>query len=142
MTPIDTSREAIDRFIDALWIEDGLSANTLAAYRRDLALYAAWLGESQGRALDQTTLENLQAYAVARHAGSKATSSNRRLTVFKRYFRWALRERRVLADPTLRLVAAKQRLRVPKTLSEAQVEAVGCKVAGWRDSVRRTLSST
>jgi integrase/recombinase XerD len=124
MTATDTSREAIDRFIDALWIEDGLSANTLAAYRRDLALYAAWLAESQGRALDETTLENLQAYAVARHAASKATSSNRRLTVFKRYFRWALREHRVPADPTLRLVAAKQRLRVPRTLSEAQVEAL------------------
>ena len=124
MTPIDTSREAIDRFIDALWIEDGLSANTLAAYRRDLSLYAGWLGASQGRALDATTEADLQAYAVARHAGSKATSGNRRLTVFKRYFRWALRERRVLADPTLRLAAAKQPLRVPKTLSEAQVEAL------------------
>ncbi len=124
MTSIDTSREAIDRFIDALWIEDGLSANTLAAYRRDLSLYAGWLAQSRGRALDATTEADLRAYAVARHAGSKATSSNRRLTVFKRYFRWALRERRVLADPTLRLAAAKQALRVPRTLSEAQVEAL------------------
>ena len=124
MTATDTSREAIDRFIDALWIEDGLSANTLAAYRRDLSLYAAWLSAAQNRALNESTELDLQAYAVARHAGSKATSSNRRLTVFKRYFRWALRERLLLADPTLRLLAAKQPLRVPKTLSEAQVESL------------------
>ena len=124
MTATDTSREAIDRFIDALWIEDGLSPNTLAAYRRDLSLYAAWLGTTHGRTLNESTELDLQAYAVARHAGSKATSGNRRLTVFKRYFRWALRERLLAADPTLRLLAAKQPLRVPKTLSEAQVEVL------------------
>ena len=55
---------------------------------------------------------------------TKATSANRRLTVFKRYFRWALRERLITADPTLRLQSAKQPLRVPKTLTEAQVEAL------------------
>jgi integrase/recombinase XerD len=124
MTAIDTSREAIDRFIDALWIEDGLSANTLAAYRRDLTLYAQWLALSRERALNDSAETDLREYGVARHAGSKATSANRRLTVFKRYFRWALRERLVTADPTLKLLTAKQPLRVPKTLSEAQVEAL------------------
>ena len=118
------SAALIDRFADALWIEDGLSANTLAAYRRDLSIYAQWLAHEQGRSLDQTTEADLLAYAVARHAGSKATSSNRRLTVFKRFFRWALREHLVRADPTLRMSTAKAPLRVPKTLSEAQVEAL------------------
>ena len=121
---MDGSAEIIDRFIDALWIEDGLAANTLAAYRRDLALYAAWLARTHARSIDQTTEADLLAYAVTRHAGSKATSSNRRLTVFKRYFRWALREHLVQADPTLKLLAARQPLRVPKTLSEAQVDAL------------------
>jgi integrase/recombinase XerD len=107
-----------------LWIEDGLSANTLAAYRRDLTLYAGWLAATHGRALDTSTETDLMAYAVGRHAGSKASSSNRRLTVFKRYFRWALREHLAGADPTLRLSSARQALRVPKTLSEAQVEAL------------------
>lgn len=124
MTAIDTSREAIDRFIDALWIEDGLSANTLAAYRRDLTLYAQWLALSRERALNDSAETDLREYGVARHAGSKATSANRRLTVFKRYFRWALRERLLTADPTLKLLTAKQPLRMPKTLSEAQVEAL------------------
>ena len=119
-----SSTRAIDDFVSALWIEDGLSANTLAAYRRDLALYCDWLAAEHARALDQTTESDLLAYRVTRHAGSKATSSNRRLTVFKRYFRWALRERLVTADPTLKLGSAKQPLRVPKTLSEAQVEAL------------------
>ena len=123
----EASQAAIDRFLDAVWLEDGLAANTLAAYRRDLGLYADWLaaGVSESpRALDATRESDLLAYAAARHAGSKATSANRRLTVFKRYFRWALRERRLDADPTLRLAAARQPLRVPKTLTESQVEAL------------------
>jgi integrase/recombinase XerD len=120
----EQSRAAIDAFIDAVWIEDGLAANTLAAYRRDLSLYADWLAREHGRSLDASTETDLRAYASARHAGTRATTANRRLTVFKRYFRWALRERRADADPTLRLAAARQPLRVPKTLSEAQVEAL------------------
>ena len=118
------SSASIDRFADAVWLEDGLAANTLAAYRRDLALYAAWLAQTEGRPIDATREIDLQAYAVARHAGSKAASANRRLAVFRRYFRWALREGLLAADPTLRLLAARQTLRVPKTLSEAQVEAL------------------
>jgi integrase/recombinase XerD len=115
--------DPIDTFIDALWLEEGLSRNTLAAYRRDLTLYARWLAE-RGQQLPATEEADLQAYFAARHAVTKATSANRRLTVFKRYFRWALRERLVTADPTLRLQAARQPLRVPKTLTEAQVEAL------------------
>jgi integrase/recombinase XerD len=118
-----SSEASIDAFIDALWLEEGLSKNTLAAYRRDLALYAGGL-MGQGRVLDGTTEADLNGYFAARHEGSKATSANRRLTVFKRYFRWALRERLITADPTLRLQSAKQALRVPKTLTEAQVEAL------------------
>ncbi|MES1978513.1 MAG: site-specific tyrosine recombinase XerD [Pseudomonadota bacterium] len=120
------SQSSIDAFIDALWLEDGLSKNTLAAYRRDLSLYADWLGakEQQGRRIDDTVEIDLNRYFAARHAATKATSANRRLTVFKRYFRWALRERLLSADPTLKLQSAKQALRVPKVMSESQVEAL------------------
>ena len=114
----------IDRFLEALWIEDGLAANTLAAYRRDLTAYAAWLESEQGLTLQATRESDLLAYTAHRHAGSRATSANRRLTVFKRFFRWALREHVVRADPSLRLRNAKQALRVPRTLSEAQVEVL------------------
>ena len=119
-----TSAEAVDRFVDALWIEDGLAANTLAAYRRDLTLLAAWLDESTGTALADASEADLRSYAVARHDSSQATSANRRLTVFRRFFRWSLREQLTRVDPTLRLSAARQRQRVPNALSEAQVEAL------------------
>ncbi len=118
------SAASIDRFLDAIWIEEGLAANTLAAYRRDLTMFARWLGESEQRSLGEASESDLRQYALARHPGSAATSSNRRLTVFKRFFRWALRERLVAADPTLKLDSARQPLRVPKSLSEAQVEAL------------------
>lgn len=118
------SRAAVARFVDALWIEDGLAPLSLAAYRRDLDLLSAWLARQAGRTLDECSETDLLGYIADRHAGTRATTANRRLTVFRRYFRWALRERRVQADPTLRLLAAKQPLRVPKTLSEAQVEAL------------------
>ena len=120
------SQSSIDEFIDALWLEDGLSRNTLAAYRRDLSLYADWLGSKprHERPLNDTAEADLQAYFSVKHDTTKATSANRRLTVFKRYFRWALRERFTTADPTLKLQSARQTLRVPKTLSELQVEAL------------------
>jgi integrase/recombinase XerD len=113
----------IDSFIDALWLEDGLAANTLAAYRRDLSLYARWLNDQFQRPLLQSEEQHLLAYFAAKSA-SRATSANRRLTVMRRYFRWALREGSIQADPTLKLLAAKQPMRVPKILSEAQVEAL------------------
>jgi integrase/recombinase XerD len=114
---------AIDPFIDALWLEEGLSKNTLAAYRRDLALFGEWLAK-KGRSLQAATETDINGYFAARHSESKATTANRRLTVLRRYFRWALRERLIDADPTLKLQAAKQPLRVPKTLTESQVEAL------------------
>ncbi len=114
---------SIDAFVDALWLEEGLSRNTLAAYRRDLTLYARWL-TARGRTLLETTEHDINGYFSARHGETKTTTASRRLTVFKRYFRWALRERHILADPTLKLQAPKQMARAIKTLSEAQVEAL------------------
>jgi integrase/recombinase XerD len=120
-----TSQAAIDQFVDGLWLEAGLSRLTLEAYRSDLLLYARWLAGAQpGLVLDGTAEEHLSAYFVLRHMQTRATTANRRLTVFKRYFRWALREGRIAADPTLRLLSAKQPLRVPKSLTEHQVEAL------------------
>ncbi len=118
------SQAVIDRFLDGLWLEDGLAKNSLAAYRRDLALFSTWLADAEGRDLAQARALDVQAYMLARHAGSKATSENRRLAVFRRFYRWALRERLVTEDPTLRLRPARQALRVPRTLTEAQVDAL------------------
>ncbi len=117
------SQASIDSFIDAMWLEDGLSKNTLAAYRRDLSIYADWAGTEE-RCLNDSSETDLSRYFSLKHASTRATSANRRLTVFKRYFRWALRERFISADPTLKLQSARQALRVPKLMSEAQVEAL------------------
>jgi integrase/recombinase XerD len=113
----------VDAFIDALWLEQGLSKNTLSAYRRDLSLYGAWL-RGRGKALTETLEGDLNGYFAAQHSATKASTANRRLTVFKRYFRWALREHLVATDPTQKLQAARQALRIPKTLTEPQVEAL------------------
>ncbi len=116
---VDTA--SIDTFIDALWLEEGLSKNTLQAYRRDLTLFAQWLQTTPLVAAQEL---HIQGYFAAQHAQTKATTANRRLTVFRRYFRWALREGLVQQDPTLKLDAAKQAPRIPKTLTEVQVEAL------------------
>lgn len=117
------SQAAIDAFIDAVWLEVGLSRNTLDAYRRDLQHYSAWLAQ-HGRALNDSAEADLQGYFAQRHDRTKATTANRRLSVFRRYFRWALREQVIGADPSMRLQSARQALRVPHTLTEAQVEAL------------------
>jgi integrase/recombinase XerD len=119
-----TSQAAIDEFCDTLWLEDGLSKNTLEAYRRDMSLFATWLQAERGKILYDAQAEDLNAYFAARHDSTKATSANRRLAVLKRFYQMALRQNRVASDPCLRMKSAKQPPRYPKTLSEAQVEAL------------------
>ncbi len=115
---------AIDQFIDAVWLEDGLARNTLAAYRRDLTLYGQWLSqEYPGVQIEHSSEAQLQAFFAAKVA-DKATTANRRLTVLRRFFHWALREQLISADPTIRMLAAKQPLRVPKTMTPQMVEAL------------------
>jgi integrase/recombinase XerD len=114
----------IDRFIDALWLEDGLAKLTLAAYRRDLALFNGWLHAQGGPDLMRAQEADLQAYFAQRHGQTRANTANRRLTVLRRFFHWCLREHLITADPTVRMLSARQPLRVPKTMSEAEVEAL------------------
>lgn len=117
------SLEAIERFCDACWLEDGLSKNSLSAYRRDLLLLAQWLYQQSGTDLYSVQEKDLTAYIAHRRA-DKATTANRRLTVFKRFYRHALRMNLIKNDPCIGLRAAKQALRFPKTLSEDQVTAL------------------
>ena len=113
-----------DEFCDALWLEDGLSKNTLEAYKRDLLLFADWLHGQHNKTLYDVTDVDLNAYFAFKHDSSKASSSNRRLAVLKRFYQYALRNHRVSIDPCLKLRSAKQPPRYPKTLSEANVEAL------------------
>jgi integrase/recombinase XerD len=114
----------IDDFCDALWLEDGLAKNSLDAYRRDMRIFAIWLHTERAKNLLAAQAEDLTAYFAARHEDTKATSSNRRLAVLKRFYRLALRQNKIGIDPCLRMKSAKQAPRFPKTLSEAQVEAL------------------
>jgi integrase/recombinase XerD len=114
---------SIDAFGDALWLEHGLARNTLDAYGRDLRLFADWLARTHGIGIDAAGEGHVNGYLAARSDG-KPTSANRRLSVFRRYYAWALREHRVSADPTMKIRSAKQAPRFPSTLTEAQVEAL------------------
>lgn len=117
-------QDIIDEFCDALWLEDGLSKNTLDAYKRDLLLFAEWLHQQHHKTLYDVTDIDLNAYFAFRHATSKASSSNRRLAVLKRFYQHAMRNHRIQVDPCLKLRSAKQPPRFPKTLSEANVESL------------------
>jgi integrase/recombinase XerD len=109
----------VDAFCDALWLEDGLAKNTLEAYRRDLAQLAAFL---KGRSLAAAREEDLFKFLGAR--GGKATSAARMLSTLKRFYQYALRERAIASDPTLKLDAPRRAPRFPRSLSEADVEAL------------------
>ncbi len=114
----------ITEFIDAVWLEDGLAANTLSAYRRDLLAFEQWLTQERRIGLDAAGAGDIEAWFAARHAESKPSTANRRLATLRRYYLWAIRHQRVTVDPCLQMMTARQPLRIPKTLSEAQVEAL------------------
>lgn len=112
----------IDQFCDTLWLEDGLAKNSLEAYRRDLRLFAEWLHVSVQKHLLEVTEADIFAYVAQKHGESKATSANRRMTVLKRYYQLACRQNQISINPCTKLKSAKQANRLPKTLSEQQVE--------------------
>ena len=116
----------IDDFCDSLWLEDGLSKNSLDAYRRDLRLFARWLEVARPALADLFAVgaADIEAYFSARNDETKASSANRRLSVLKRFYQMALRQKHITIDPCLKLASARQPTRFVHTLSEAQVEAL------------------
>jgi len=118
--------ELLDEFCDHLWLEDGLSKNTLEAYRRDLTLFGDWLVRTNARGLLETREQDLSAYFAFRYtqARLRASSQARLHSSLKRFFQYALRENCVAADPTLKLDTPKKPPRFPKSLTEADVEAL------------------
>jgi len=116
----------IDAFCDSMWLEHGLSKNSLDAYRRDLRGFVQWLEACvPARAgLHQVEAVDIGAYFAARHADSKPSSANRRLSVLRRFYQLALRQHQIAIDPCLRVPTARQPTRMVHTLTEAQVEAL------------------
>ena len=115
----------IDRFCDRLWLEDGLSQNTLSAYRRDLAGFAAWLKEARSRELEQAEAPDIDAYLAHRFATrAKPRTAARYTASLRRFFRFLARENLIGTDPTLYLDTPKLPRPLPKVLSEADVETL------------------
>jgi integrase/recombinase XerD len=114
----------IDRFADALWMENGLSENTLAAYRRDLCGFAAWLADRQVALAEASPAELLGFLASQYRSGRAVRSSARLLSSLRRFYRYLVREGRRKDDPTANIDSPKLDRPLPHTLSESEVEAL------------------
>jgi len=120
----DADLNSIEHFVDALWVENGLSENTLAAYRRDLCGFACWL-KGQGVRLADAGEIQLNAYLSAQYrAGRKLRSNARLLSTLRRFYRYLVREGRRKDDPTANIASPKLDRPLPHSLSERQVEAL------------------
>jgi integrase/recombinase XerD len=120
-----SSDPELDAFCDALWLEDGLSPRSLESYRRDLRQFGLWL-ETQRLALPDADAGALQRFLAERtlRQGVAARSLARQLSTLKRYYRWLLRQGRRADDPTLNIESPRLPRPLPKSLSEADVEAL------------------
>ncbi|WJW74756.1 site-specific tyrosine recombinase XerD [Thiohalobacter sp. IOR34] len=117
-------QQLIEAFVDALWMESGLSPNTLAAYRSDLLKLARWLGE-RDLCLLGAGRGDLEGYLGHCHAvGQKARSCARLLSTLRRFYRHLLREGRIQADPTAQIASPRLGRPLPRALSETEVEAL------------------
>ena len=118
----ESEQKIIENFLDALWMEHGLSKNTLSAYKTDLANLSSWLNQNNGHLL-AATQRDLQAFLAYRYEhGSKNRSAARLLSSMRRFYVWLLRERKVSTDPVALIEAPKPEQPLPKTLTEQQVE--------------------
>jgi len=122
----DADERLIQRFLDALWLEDGLGEKTRAAYGSDLRQLSRWLAGRPGApALDQADRQHLLDWISAAFAqGHKNSTAARRLSGLRRFYRYLLREQLISEDPTLRIESPRLPRRLPDTLSEADVEAL------------------
>lgn len=125
MTPnADAADPAVSRFLDAVWMERGLSTNTLAAYRADLTALSRWLNERQTPMM-RTTRADLQDFIAYRvTAGARPRSTARQLSSFRRFFRYLMREGVIRDDPTAQIAMPKIGRSLPKSLSEEEVESL------------------
>lgn len=115
-------QQYLDNFIDHLWLEDGLSKNTLDSYRADLTTFANWCASKQSIDMLAVTNADIQQYLAVRFPLSKARSISRLVASLRRFYRYALREQLLKEDPTLHLESPKLPRSLPKSLNEQEVE--------------------
>jgi integrase/recombinase XerD len=114
----------VERFLDAAWMERGLSANTLMAYRADLVSLGRWL-TTQGTPFEKATTADLQAFLAQRmDRGGSPRSTARQLSTIRRFYRYLVREGMIGEDPTLSIARPKLGRPLPKSMSESEVEAL------------------
>ena len=114
----------IDAFCDALWLEDGLARATLDSYRSDLSRLAQWLAGNAAENLLDIRDTTLAAFIAHLSRQTRASSQSRYLSTLRRFYRWQLGRGRIVADPTLQLANPSRPSRLPKVMSEKQVEAL------------------
>jgi len=116
--------DLLDEFCDALWLEDGLSRNTLESYRRDLCKFADWLLTQRSVPILETTPADIQGFLANLYTQqkAKATSTSRAISSLKRLFRYLLRQNKIITDPTLQISSPKLPRSLPKSLTEGDVE--------------------
>ena len=120
----DSADPAVSRFLDAVWMERGLSPNTLAAYRADLTALARWLAE-RNVPIMRTTRADLQDFIAWRvKAGARPRSTARQLSSFRRFFRYFMREGVIREDPTAQIAMPKIGRSLPRSLTEEEVESL------------------
>ena len=122
--PAAAELDEIDRFCDGLWLEDGLSRATLASYRSDLKHLAGWLAEHSSERLLEASEATLIGFVAELSRSTRASSQARYLSTLRRFYRWQIGRGRLRHDPTQQLSNPARASRLPKTLSEAQVEAL------------------
>ena len=120
----DEDRPVIDRYIDSLWLERGLSANSLESYRRDLSQWSAWLAARQRNVLTVTRADVMEFLGAQRESGKSARSMARQLSCLRGFYRYQLREGRLSDDPVANVDSPVQGRPLPKSLSESDVEAL------------------
>jgi len=114
----------IDNFCDALWLEDGLAKATLDSYRSDLGRLAGWLAEHGHEALLDIRETTLTAFIAHLARQTRASSQARYLSTLRRFYRWQVGRGRIVSDPTLKLANPSLPSRLPKVMSEKQVESL------------------
>jgi len=113
----------LDQFCDTLWLEDGLARNTLDSYRRDLRQFGAWLERRERKGLVAAQHADIQDYLGYLYARkTRASSAARLLSSLKRFYRYLVRSGKSPADPTLKIEAPSLPRRLPKSLTESDVE--------------------
>ena len=119
MTIDSLNQDIIDQFIDAVWLESGLSSNTLSAYRSDLKRFTESITPLSLLLVEQQHVQNFLATLLATQI--KGSSSARILSTLRRFYRYQIRERRVEADPCAQVLSPKLGRPLPKAISEQQV---------------------